>query len=217
MVALYHGSKKIRDRSSYGIYKGSTPIKAIYKGSTLVYQYQPYDPSTVLVNTAGEATKTLTLQPGVYYVEVTGGGGRSSISTPSFPTSWFTCGGGSGASVYGEFYLPTARSVTLYVAPERGISYMNIAGTRIITANPGGSNYDNAPGGTGSINTANIITNISVTSHTGNAGKASFGAGGTAGASVSPRGWGKGGSPNNLNLVVGGAGGIYLQYKRLTA
>ena len=103
----------------------------------------------------------------------------------------------------------------MYGAPERGVSYLEINGTRIITANNGGSSYNDAPGGTGSITENGLITNISVTVHTGNAGTTGAAGGGHAGASVSPNGWGKGGEPTNTAVFVNGdAGGIYLQYKR---
>lgn len=36
---LYKGSDKIRDEGSYGVYHGSDPIAAIYKGSELVYLF----------------------------------------------------------------------------------------------------------------------------------------------------------------------------------
>lgn len=36
---LYKGSQKIRDTNSYGVYKGSTPIGAIFKGSEKVYMF----------------------------------------------------------------------------------------------------------------------------------------------------------------------------------
>lgn len=76
-MALYKGNSKIRDRGTYGIYYGSSPIQDIYHGSDLVYRFQPYDTDEVLINSAGEITETITLQKGVYYIEITGGGGSS--------------------------------------------------------------------------------------------------------------------------------------------
>lgn len=38
-MSLYKGSQKIQDTGSYGIYKGSQPIGAIYKGSQKVYLF----------------------------------------------------------------------------------------------------------------------------------------------------------------------------------
>jgi hypothetical protein len=39
-MTLYKGSQKIKDTNSYGVYKGSTPIGAIYKGSQKVYIFK---------------------------------------------------------------------------------------------------------------------------------------------------------------------------------
>ena len=39
-MTLYKGNTKIRDTGSYGVYKGSQPITAIFKGSELVYIFQ---------------------------------------------------------------------------------------------------------------------------------------------------------------------------------
>lgn len=214
-MTLYKGNKKIQDVGTYGVYHGSTPIGEIYKGSELVYQWQPYNPDEILIKSQGEITRTMTLRKGVYYIEVTGGGGRSSLTTPDFPSSWFTSGGGSGASVYGEFLLKQTSSITVYGGPERGDSYFDIGDTRIITATAGGSTINHADGGTGTIASTNLITNISLVAHNGNAGVTKIYGGGLWGESVSPNGWGEGGKPNGVNLVVGGAGGIVLQYKRL--
>lgn len=39
-MTLYKGNDKIRDTGSYGVYKGSQPIGAIFKGSEKVYLFQ---------------------------------------------------------------------------------------------------------------------------------------------------------------------------------
>lgn len=39
-MTLYKGSQKIKDTNSYGVYKGSTPIGAIYKGSQKLYIFK---------------------------------------------------------------------------------------------------------------------------------------------------------------------------------
>lgn len=39
-MTLYKGNDKIRDEGSYGVYHGSDPIAAIYKGSEKVYLFQ---------------------------------------------------------------------------------------------------------------------------------------------------------------------------------
>ena len=39
-MTLYKGSQQIKDTGSYGVYKGSTPIGAIYKGSQKLYIFK---------------------------------------------------------------------------------------------------------------------------------------------------------------------------------
>ena len=49
MPSLYHGNDKIKDRTDYGVYHGNEPIYSIFKGSTLAYQYHPFEPEEALL------------------------------------------------------------------------------------------------------------------------------------------------------------------------
>ena len=215
MSGLYYANNKIRDVTDYGVYASSRAIKAIYHGSDLVYQFNAYNPNTVLANTSGQSTFTVTLKPGVYYVEITGGGGGGGGTV--YSQGMWSNSGGSGASVYGEFYNPIEQSFTLYAGGMTALSYMNVGETRAITANNGTSGQSifgdsHGIGGEGVMNFDNLLQNISVTVHKVNDGIFVAQSIAPATASVSPNGWGAGGQ--GIANTPGTVGGIYLQYKR---
>lgn len=82
-MTLYKGNSKIKDRGSFGVYAGSQPIKKIYHGSTLVYEYESYDPDEVVLNITN-STQTITLKRGVYDLCITGGGKYGGLGEVQF-------------------------------------------------------------------------------------------------------------------------------------
>lgn len=169
----------------------------------------PYDPGTVLVNdTRGANTYSATLPAGIYKLFLTGGGGNGTDFWTS--SGFMNAGGGSGATWEGEFYNPAEQTITLYAGAGAQDSYLDLGGIRMITAGQGGSHSGNNAGGAGVIWVNGSFQTVSASNvRNGNAG---FRAGGYAGGdSVSSRGWGRGGSH-----LSGEAGGMFLQYLRLT-
>ena len=79
-MSIHKGSSLIRESGSYGVYHGSTPIKSIYKGSTLIYNFSSYTPGQVLFESATPGTYSLNIesQTTLYVVLVGAGGGGSS-------------------------------------------------------------------------------------------------------------------------------------------
>lgn len=195
----------------------SIPIRKIYKGSQLVYQYQEYNNNAVLTFQNGEAIYSDELPEGYYKVALGGAGGTG--------TTWIAASygmasaGGSGAFVEVEFYNPKKQNITLYAPPYKsgrgsqtgGAGYMNLGGVRMITANGGnggGAGYGGS-GGSYKINSALGATVI----------KASNGYGGGTGfsGSVSITGsvsnyneWGKGGEYDSEY------GGFRLEFLRVS-
>jgi len=102
MPSLYKGNTKIRDIGSFGVYNGSTPIKRIYKGSQLVYQFESYTPNQDVVNISNGQTATMNFKKGVYHIFAQGGGGGGG--------NWNYWnnggGGGSGAGFDGYIVFP---------------------------------------------------------------------------------------------------------------
>lgn len=215
MPSLYYGMDKIKDKTNYGVFHGSEKIKAIYHGSDLVYQFNAYDADTILANTTGENSVTITLKPGVYYVEITGGGGGGGGLV--YDQGMWSNSGGSGASVYGEFYNPIEQTFVLIAGGITATSYLKIGETEVIVANNGTSGRSvygdgHGVGGTGTVNFGSLLQNISVEVHNGNNGRYVVQSIAPATASVSPNGWGAGG--RGVLGTTGTVGGIYLQYKR---
>lgn len=139
---LYLGDKK-----AYEIYKGSTLIGQIYKGSTKVYDVNPYTKGKVIIEkSAGSYTGTL--PRGVYKVAL-GGAKGNNISWAFEGAAWGASGGG-GAFVEVIFFNPTARSITLK-SGETGNSYLDLGGTRFLTANAGTNAAINNPGDGGTV------------------------------------------------------------------
>lgn len=177
--------------------------------------HDPFDPGYIVVYSWGPYTYSATLERGVYRLCLVGGGGSGEIWIAS-SYGWGSAGG-SGAAVELIFRNPKRQSVTIRAGTNRTSrvqdgedSYMDLGGTRMITAGGGkhgGGNYGGA-GGIYSINSGlEIIQNI--VSNNGNSGTVSL-SGNAIGRSVSPyETWGEG------NETYSRAGGLRLQYLRL--
>ena len=144
-MVLYKDNKKIQDIAEYGIYYGNMPIKEVYKGSQLIYQYEPYEPSTILYYNS-PASYIFELYKGYYQIALGAGwcGSWNSGVTPSPPTNWFTSRGG-GAFVELIFYNPTKQQIEIS-APNADNSYMKLLNEEMIVCNTQKSN--SATGGT---------------------------------------------------------------------
>lgn len=195
------------------------PIKEIYNGSQKVYQYNSYQPSTVIVSQAGDNTsRTIKLGKGVYEIVITGGGGFGKFGAYNYA---FYGQGGSGASIYGAIYIPEDTTITYYAGMDNQSasssaygysSYIAIGGTQILTASGGQSGWDFGNHGKGGTATNNLsvskIENLSLTFANGVAG-------GSGGISVDPDGtWGEGGRAGNLASDRGEVGRVYIKYVR---
>lgn len=96
----YDYTVKISDIGKHGLYLGSRAIKSAYLGSSHVYQYNSYNPGTVLYEKyGGNLTKGLTLQPGTYRIEMVGGGGGQGGFATNSGVAFGSGGGGSGAAI----------------------------------------------------------------------------------------------------------------------
>ena len=153
-MVLYKDNKKIQDIAEYGIYYGNIPIKEVYKGSQLIYQYQPYEPSTVLIYGSNTGSETITLDIGYYKVALCGARGKD-VTTVAGGYAWGNAGSGGGF-VEVVFYISEKTTVTLYSTSQgNGASYMDFDDTRMITAN-GGAN------GAGAAGTCSVSDNLNV-------------------------------------------------------
>lgn len=124
-MTLYVGSNKIKDTGVHGVYVGSTPIKAIYNGSQLVYQYNSYEPQQILVNISGTASTNITFKRGVYYIRAQGAGGGGGRN------GYFGNGQGGGSGAGFEGYIYVKRDLG-----EVSVS-TGIGGTEAYDGNPG--------------------------------------------------------------------------------
>lgn len=227
-MTLNVGSDKIKD-----IYVGSQSIGAIYNGSQLVWQHDSYPQGTVLLNSGGQDTNinvtgTITLKKGVYYIDLTGGGGGVYLNL------YYVCyagGGSSGGTCAGLFYNPTEQTFSYTIggradnvsgggASSGKTSLFKLGSTTLLTAE-GGANGRSSGGGAGTatVSISAGITNISVTGITGNAGiNADNGtATGASSNSTINTNWGHGNTGYSGCRVEGDirSGGIYIRYERL--
>lgn len=200
---LYKGSTLIKK-----VYKGTSSIKKIYKGNQLIWQADPYQPSTVLVDTTGANTYSIWLPSGIYKLILTGGGGTGTDFWGG--AGFINSGGGSGATWEGEFENTKDQQLTLYAGANAQDSYMDLGGVRMITAGRGLDHSGNSPGGGGSYWVNGSLKIISTSRvQNGNSGTRT-GAESAGGPSVSSRGWGRGG-----DWRAGSPGGMMLQYMRV--
>lgn len=127
------------------IYKGSNKIKKIYKGSTLVWQADPYEPGTVMYESAtAGATSTLNLEEGLYQVICIAGGGGGAGTYSSSHGGATSLGGGSGSGFNCIFNLSTG-SYTVIVGGG-GTSRGRKTGIAVVETN--GDNGGNSQFGT---------------------------------------------------------------------
>lgn len=208
-MTLYKGSQQIRDTGAYGVYKGSQPIDAIYKGSQLVYLHEYYEPQTTLVEISNGNTQTITLPDGVYQIYIAGGGGN--VANWGAGGYLWSAGGGSGGAVEGMFYNPETASFTFTAGAANQNSTATRAGATIITCNKGG-NGGQGGGGAGGTASFTGITNVSLVARNGNTGgNVQLGTDRAGGDSVSSKKWGSG-----TVIRDGGVhyGGVIVQYVR---
>lgn len=177
--------------------------------------YDPYEPSTLLVYQTGQYTYKTTLPKGVYQVCVTGGGGSGTWWVAG--SYGWGCAGGSGACVEVVFFNPRKQALTIYAGGSVGggskpgqASYMDLGGVRMITCNGGGGGPAGS-GGAGGVFSINSQLQVlqTIVSSNGRGGSTGF-SGSVSAPSVSPyNNWGRGGEGS------GEAGGLRLQYLRL--
>lgn len=215
MPSLYYGTQRIKDSSSYGVYKGTQAIRRIYKGSTLVYLYNPYEPDEVLINVSASQTVTHELPQGRYYVEIVGAGGTGSYGQAGYWQERY--GGGSGARFSATLNV-TGDDHSLTMVCGGGVgsnSTLTIDNVLVATAGGGGTPTK------GSVSSNLTVLNIAfsdVTAVNGNQGSYTFTVEGTStgnAASVASQGnYGQGAASGNgigqdYNRKIGW---IYLKY-----
>lgn len=194
-------------------------IGAIYNGSDLVYQYQPYTPGTVLLNTASSGTYSVNLKRGRYYISLTGAGGRAN---GGYYYACFQNSGGAGGTVKGDFWVNEDTTVTVVVGygqdAEGTPSTLTCNGVQMMWADGGKWCHANGScggnvGGAASFSLSGALVNKSLGNYTGNAGQYSTG---TAYGGLSQDGIdtqrGRGANSNSCNHVYGNAGGAYIKY-----
>ena len=218
MPSLYKGNDKIKDRSEFGVYHGNQPIKQIYHGSTKVYQFESYDPDTVLVNITNGQTETVTLKKGVYQLYAAGGGGDWS--------SWgaggavFVRGGSSGGAVEGLFYLSEPKTLICvtgtptdgYAGTTPDKTSITIDNIEVVTCMSGKNGYNSSTGETGGeASFTDALGSISCVATTGlNSGSLGSNDGSP---SVSSKKWGAGGNAPTGEYTYGGVIIQYIRYE----
>lgn len=198
------GTQNITSLTPYTAQPAMTciPVKEIYNGSQLVYQYQKVAPGTVLLYAANTGTRTFTLEKGVYQVALCGARGKD-VTTVAGGYAWGNAGSGGGF-VEVVFYIPEKTTVTLYSTSQgNGASYMNFGSTRMITAN-GGADGAGAAGTCSVSSSLDVVQTIkNVTGNKGGTGLAST----PSVATVSTYG--------NWGSTANSSGGVRLEYIRL--
>lgn len=128
---------KISDVGKHGLYFGNRAIKSAYLGGTHVYQYNSYNPSSIIYNrVGGGVVESVTLLPGRYKLEMVGaGGGQGGFATNS-GVAFNSGGAGSGAAVVGEMVVNTT-TVFEVTAGNVGSTNRGYVGT----GNDGGSSF----------------------------------------------------------------------------
>lgn len=217
-MTVSKGNQKIRERSTFGIYKGNQPIKQIYKGSQLVYQYESYNPNQQLVNVTNGNTASITLKKGVYQLYITGGGGSGGVHYAG-DGYFFTTSGGSGSTWEGIFYLSKDTPVEVFGCGNNADSYININGTRMITAGGGrATSYGSSQPQGGTLNLASgwsFYVVATQKSTNGNGGSQSVAVIPNGGATTSSLKWGEGTTLHTDGAVqYGGVRIVYLRYER---
>ena len=228
-MVLYINGKKAKS-----LYYNGKKIKEAWRNGVKVFSSEPYAPGTVFVNKQGPATFTQTLEPGVYYIDVTGGGGGGGQLQLKAGDTNTAVLGGSGGCCYGEFYLKTKSTVyleagnpgdnVLGAGTEATAGICKINSENFLTASGGVSgdmgNLKGGAGGKATINSLNTVQNINIKAVTGNAGSNYKNNTSTlTTASVSPHGWGGvivyyAGNNGHSTAEKGNYGGIFLQYIR---
>lgn len=123
-MVLYINGKKIKEIGAHGLYFNGKAINAAYRNGKKVYQYKPFSPGAVLLYGENTGTKTYSLEKGVYQCCVVGGGWRNQAS-------WSKAG---GAAAEIRFRLTTKTTVVVSSGGLGVDGYLNINGTRIVTA-----------------------------------------------------------------------------------
>lgn len=143
-MVLYKDNKKIQDVGEYGIYYGNMPIKEVYKGSQLIYQFIPSNTILFEQGTPGTYTFTAPYTCTVSVVLVGGGGGGAFCHFMAWEQG---ANGGSAGMVTGTTKITKGSNYTIVVGGG------GIGGLQIDS----GSNARAATGGNSSAfgNTAN--------------------------------------------------------------
>lgn len=173
-MTLYAGSDKIRDTDSYGVYKGSQPIRAIYKGSQKLYWQQ----LTTTFNASG-SFQVYTVPANVTKLMID--------CVASKGLNFGSYSGGSGGRV--QCILNVTPNQTLYI-------YVGATGTSTMSAVYNASDIRT--------NNSGVTDNTSLNSRlivAGGGGNAAKSANGGAGGSLIG---GNGGSGNGTGTATGG-------------
>lgn len=210
MASLYHGNQLIKetgDGSSYGIYKGDQPIRAIYKGSDRVYLFkrsQTWQAGTTLAafTVSNDVTKLQVDCVGSQGTTFRGAGGKGGrvqcVLTVSPNQTIYVTVGGVGASqntaVYNAADIRTNNS---------GITDTASLNSRLVVAGGGGSGtYGNVTGGAGG-----GLTGGNGGNQQGHAGTAKGGTQTDGGAAASAEAFATNGSKGKFGLGGNGGGG----------
>ena len=201
-MVLYKGSQKIEDIESYGVYKGSTPIVAIYKGSQKLYIFK----------------RTLSWQAGTSLAQYVVPSWVSKINVDCVGSAGFdTNTPGKGGRVQCDLTVipgqilyitvgarPSSRNIASYNASDirtnnTGVTNTTSLNSRLVVAGGGGS-YGNQSGSGG--NGGNTV------GQDGQGGDGKSGGGGTqssGGRGGSSGTWGDSGSAGSLGLGGNGS------------
>lgn len=209
-MAIYFNSQQRKKISWNG-----KNVKQVWCNGKKYFQYESYNPDQVIISkTAGAYTFNQILPKGVYRIALCGAGGSG--QTWVYGSYGWGSNGGSGAFVEIEFENPKDQNVVIYAPPGisgRGQSgqdaYVDLGGTRVITAGGGRAGGVNSGGGAGTYSITGINVTKTIKASNGNAGGTGFSGSAGGGQSVSNYdNWGYGRESNS------GPGGVILTYLR---
>lgn len=170
-------------------------------------------PGEILVNTLGSFIYSDILPRGSFDLFLAAGGGR--YSSWAFNGYGWGANGGSGSVWEGVFFNPKKQPIEIVIGGYQAATTFSLDGKVLITCNQGTNAATNSAGKGGIISVDSTLQIINPRKiENGKDGSIGLWSG-TAGESVSSKGWGAGGNSGNSTGSPGGALLTYLSSKKL--
>lgn len=204
----------------YDIFYNGDRISQVFYNGESIYRAGAYPPHTVLLNEAVAGTYEFHFKKGRHFISLTGAGGRAS---GGYYYACFCNSGGSGGSIIGDFYITDECDAVITVGAGKSgkgnPSQLTIGNALVMYADGGnychanGSCSGNTGGADNVFNPTEQLQDINIQLVTGNRGAYSTGtAQGAYSNDAIDTTRGRGATSNSCNVVIGKAGGVYIEY-----